>query len=158
DRVQQIRGDTFDRFVADNKLEPGKKAPNIMLKDTSGQFISLKGLSGKKVLICFWAGWNAKSRQDNRKLILLYPKLHANNMEIFGVTLDEHEKVWKGALKLDKTPWIQGSDLMGMNSKIIKDYNILDELPYYYIVDEERKIIFRNRDLDTIIIKLDDLF
>lgn len=157
-RVQQIRGDKFDRFIADKKLEPGKKAPNIVLKDTSGKFISLKNLEGKKVLIYFWAGWNAKSRQDNRKLTSLYSKLNANNIEIFGVSLDEHEKVWKGALKLDKTPWIQGSDLMGINSKVIKNYNLQDELPFYYIVDEERKIIYRNKDLNAIIIKLDELF
>lgn len=157
-RVQQIRGDKFDRFIADKKLEPGKKAPNIVLKDTSGQFISLKNLEGKKVLIFFWAGWNAKSRQDNRKLKTLYPKLQADNMEILGVSLDENEKVWKGAIILDKTPWTQGSDLMGMDSKIIKDYNLRDGLPYYYIVDEERKIIYRNNNLDSIINKLDELF
>lgn len=157
-RIQQIRGEKFDRFLADKKLEPGKKAPNIILKDTSGQFISLKDLASNKVLICFWAGWNAKSRQDNHKLISLYPKLQANKMIVFGVSMDEHEKVWKGAINLDKTPWIQGSDLMGKDSKIIKDYNLIDELPYYYIVDEERNIIYRNKDLDLIINKLDELF
>ena len=157
-RVQRIRADKYDRFVADKKLEPGKKAPNIVLKDTSGQFLSLKDLAGKKVLICFWAGWNAKSRQDNRKLISLYPKLQKNNMEILGVSMDEHEKVWKGAISLDKTPWIQGSDLMGMKSKVVKNYNLLDELPYYYIVDEERMIIYHNKELDSISNRLDELF
>ncbi len=157
-RVKQIRGDKYDRFIADKKLEPGKKAPNIILKDTSGQFISLKDLAGKKVLICFWAGWNAKSRQDNHKLISLYPRLQSNNFEILGVSLDENEKVWKGAILLDKTPWIQGSDLMGMSSKVIKNYNLIDELPNYYIVDEKLKIIYRNGDLDTVISKLDELF
>lgn len=157
-RIKQIRMDKFDRFVADQKLEPGKKAPNIVLKDTSGQFISLKDLAGKKVLIYFWAGWNAKSRQDNRKLISLYPKLKNNEIEILGVSLDEHIKVWKGAISLDKTPWIQGSDLMGIDSKVVKNYNLIDELPFYYLVDEERKIIFRNRDLAEVISKLDELF
>jgi len=157
-RVKQIRLDKFDRFVADQKLGPGKKAPNIVLKDTSGQFMSLKDLAGKKVLISFWAGWNAKSRQDNQKLISLYPKLQKHNIEILGVSLDEHEKVWKGAISLDKTPWVQGSDLMGMNSKVVKSYNLLDELPYYYLVDEERKIINSNKDLEEIIKNLDELF
>lgn len=157
-RVEQIRYDKFDRFVADKKLEPGKKAPKIVLKDTSGQFISLKDLAGKKVLIYFWAGWDAKSRQDNQELISIYPKLQSNNMEILGVSIDEHEKVWKGAISLDKTPWIQGSDLMGKNSKVVKSYNLQDELPYYYIVDEGGKIIFRNKDLNAINNKLDELF
>jgi alkyl hydroperoxide reductase subunit AhpC len=157
-RMEQIRYDKFDRFIADKKLEPGNKAPNIILKDTSGQFISLKDLAGKKVLIYFWAGWNAKSRQDNRQLVSLYPRFKKNNLEIFGVSLDVHEKVWKGAISLDKTPWIQGSDLMGMNSKVVQNYNLLDELPYYFIVDEEGKFIYHSRDLDSISLKMDELF
>jgi hypothetical protein len=157
-RIKQIRMDKFDRFVADKKLEPGKKAPNIVLKDTSGQFISLKDLAGKKVLIYFWAGWNAKSRQDNRRLLSVYPGLQSKGIEILGVSLDENKKVWKGAISLDKTPWLQGSDLLGMDSKVNKDYNLMDELPYYYMVNEERKIIFRDNDLAEVINKLDKLF
>jgi len=47
---------------------------------------------------------------------------------------------------------------MGMKSKIVKSYNLVDELPHYYLVDEERKIIFRNKDLAEVISKLDELF
>ncbi|MCD4682439.1 MAG: peroxiredoxin family protein [Bacteroidales bacterium] len=156
-RVEEIRGDKFERFYADKKLEPGNKAPNIVLKDTSGQFISLKDLSGQKVLIYFWAGWNAKSRQDNRKLVSLYPKFKESNMEILGVSLDENEKVWKGALNLDRLPWINGSELKGLDSKVKKEYNLAEELPYYYIVDENRKILYRDKDLNSVLNKIDEL-
>ena len=147
----------YDKFVADKKLEPGKKAPNIVLKDTSGQFISLKDLAGQKVVVYFWAGWNAKSRQDNRKLVSVYSKLKEGKIEILGVSLDENEKVWKGALKLDKLPWINGSELRGLDSKVKKDYNISDELPYYYIVDENRKILYRDKNLKAVLNKIDEL-
>ncbi len=132
-------------------------APNIVLKDTAGNFRTLKDLTGKKVLVYFWAGWNALSRQDNRKLVDLYPKLKAHNLEIYGVSFDENEKVWKGAMKLDKLPWIQVSDLEGLNSVVKKDFNVPDELPYFYIVDEKGKIVYRDHDLEKIIEKLNEI-
>ncbi len=157
DRVEEIRGENFEQFYTDKKLEPGNTAPNIVLKDTSGQFISLKDLGGKKVLVYFWAGWNAKSRQDNHKLISLYPKYKERGLEILGVSLDENEKVWKGAIKVDKLSWPNGSDLKGLISKIKKNYNLTGDLPYYYMVDEKRIILFRDRDLDKILVKIDEL-
>lgn len=157
DRVEEMRGEIFEQFYTDKKLESGNKAPNIVLKDTSGQFISLKDLGGKKVLVYFWAGWNAKSRQDNHKLISLYPKYKERGLEILGVSLDENEKVWKGAIKVDKLPWLNGSDLKGLNSKIKKNYNLTGDLPYYYMVDEKRIILFRDRDLDKILVRIDEL-
>jgi hypothetical protein len=157
-RVEEIRGRKFDRFTADKKLQPGKTAPNIVARDTSNNPVALKTLTGKKVLICFWAGWNAKSRQDNRKLVELYSKLRQNNVEVFGVSLDENEIIWKGAIKLDRLPGIQGCDLKGLSSDVMKDYNLSEQLPYYYIVDEERKIIFRDKDFNKIINRLEEIF
>ncbi len=157
ERVEKIRGENFEQFYADKKLEPGNKAPNIVLKDTSGQFISLKDLGGQKILVYFWAGWNAKSRQDNQKLINLYPKYKKAGLEILGVSLDENEKVWKGAVKIDELPWINGSDLKGLDSKIKKNYNLTGDLPYYYMVDEKRIILFRDRDIDKILVKIEEL-
>lgn len=157
-RMEEIRGRKFDRFTAEEKLQPRKTAPNIVVRDTSNNPVALKTLKGKKVLICFWAGWNAKSRQDNRKLLELYPKLRQNNVEVFGVSLDENEIVWKGAIKLDRLPGIQGCDLKGLNSDVMKDYNLTDRLPYYYFVDEERKILFRDKDFNKIINRLEEIF
>ncbi len=157
-RVEEIRGRIYDRFTADEKLQPGKKAPNIVMRDTSNQPIALKSLEGKKVLICFWAGWNAKSRQDNRKLVEAYSKLKKNNFEVFGVSMDENAVIWKGAVRLDGLPGVQGSDLKGLNSEVMKDYNLTGQLPFYYIVDEERKIIYRDKDFDKIISQFELIF
>ncbi|OQX80806.1 MAG: hypothetical protein B6D61_01565 [Bacteroidetes bacterium 4484_249] len=153
-RVTEIKTRIYDKFMADRKLKPGNKAPNIVLKDTSGKFISLRDLQGQKLLLYFWAGWNAKSRQDNRKLITVYDKLKRNKIEIFGVSLDENEKVWKGAVKIDKLPWIQGSDILGVDSPVNEKYNLNMELPFYYFLDEDRKIIFREKDVENVIDRL----
>ncbi len=161
DRVEKIRLRKFDRFEAEKKVRPGMKAPNIVMKDTSGSFVSLRDIAfdgNDYVLIYFWAGWNAKSRQDNKTLISKYKELRKHKIEIFGVSLDENRKVWMGAIKLDKLPWIQGSDLQALNSPVIKAYNLPGDLPFYYIVDSKRKIIYKDKDLNKIIEKLEELY
>ncbi len=157
-RVEEIKGRKFDNFTADEKLQPGKKAPNIVVYDTSNNPLALKSSEGKKVLVYFWAGWSAKSRKDNRELVKLYPELKKKNIELFGVSFDETEIVWKGAVRLDKLPGIQGSDLKGLNSDAMKDYNLNSEFPYYYLVDEKRVILYREKDLSKIIEHLKQIF
>ncbi|MCD4791215.1 MAG: TlpA family protein disulfide reductase, partial [Bacteroidales bacterium] len=156
-RIKEVRQKKLDKFIADEKLKPGKKAPDIVIHDINDQIVSLQDMGGQKILVYFWAGWNAKSRQDNKKLVPIYNELKQHNIEIFGVSLDENEKVWKGAIKLDKLPWIQGSDLKGLKSPVNKAYNLNDELPFYYLIDEEGRIIYKGNDVDKIIRKLEEL-
>ena len=161
ERVEKIRLRKFDRYEAEKKVMPGMKAPNIVMKDTAGNFVSLRDIAfngNDYVLIYFWAGWNAKSRQDNKTLISKYKEFRKHKIEIFGVSLDENRKVWEGAIKLDKLPWIQGSDLLALNSPVMKAYNLSGDLPFYYIVDNKRKIIYKDKNLNKIIEKLKELY
>ncbi len=161
ERVEKIRLRKFDRFEAEKKMQIGMKAPNIVMKDTADNFVSLRdiGFNGNDyVVIYFWAGWNAKSRQDNKTLVSLYNEFRKYKIEIFGVSLDENKKVWIGAIKLDKLPWIQGSDLLALNSPVMKAYNLSSELPFYYIVDNKRDILYKDKDLNKIIEKLKELY
>lgn len=158
ERVLEIKARIYDKFIANEKLSTGNKAPNIVMKDTSGTFISLRNLRGKTVLLYFWAGWNAKSRQDNRKLVPLHKQIKQQGVEIFGISLDENERVWKGAMNLDKLPWIQGSDLMGLESPANKKFNLNGELPFYYIIDPDGKIVSKNKVLEEILEDLNNYF
>jgi peroxiredoxin len=154
ERVKEIRGRIFDTYTIEEKLQPGRRAPDVVLNDTSGHPVSLKSFTGKKVILYFWAGWNAKSRLDNRKLIKLYPELHLGNTEVIGISLDENEIVWKGAIRLDVISWVQLSDLKGFYSDVKRAYNIPDELPFYYLIDEDQKIRFKHAELDSILVQL----
>lgn len=150
-RTKEIRLRIFDYYQLERKVIPGKKAPDIVLNDTSGKPHSLKSYTGKKVIVYFWAGWDAKSRQDNRRLEKMYDNLEENNVEIIGISLDENETVWKGACKLDKLQWLQLSDLGGLRSEIRKTYNVPEGLPFYYLLDEKHIILGKSKELDEIL-------
>jgi peroxiredoxin len=156
-RVNEIRARIFDRRMAEEKVKPGKKAPDIVLPDTTGQMISLKSFTGKPTILYFWAGWNAPSRSDNRRLTELYPELQSKGVQMLGISLDENEVVWKGAIKLDRLSWPQVSDLQGLNSQISNAYNLPDRLPYYYLLDEKLKIVSKHSQMDSLLVELDKI-
>ena len=157
DRVKEIQGRIFDRRVAEDKVLPGKKAPDIVLNDTTGNPVSLKSFAGHPVLIQFWAGWNAVARQDNQQLVKLYPSFQKSGVKILGVSFDDNGMIWKGAIKLDELPWPQVSDLQGMRSEIAKTYNLPEELPYYYLLDNDLTIVYKNSSIDSVLIQLEQL-
>lgn len=154
ERVEELRGQLFDQYVTEEKLSAGKKAPDVVANDTLGEPVSLKSFTGKTVILYFWAGWDARSRVDNRRLVALYPGFQKKNIEILGVSLDEHEVVWKGAIRLDQLSWPQVCELKGIYSQLKKDYNIPDRLPYYYLIDEQQKIKFKHPELDSLLVRL----
>jgi peroxiredoxin len=157
ERVKEIQGRIFDRRVAEEKVLPGKKAPDIVLNDTAGRPFSLKSFTGHATILQFWAGWNAKSREDNQKWVSLYPELQEKGVRMLGISLDENAVVWKGAVKMDQLPWKQVSSLQGLNSNIAKTYNLPSELPFYYLLDDDLVIRYKNSSLDSVLIHLDQL-
>ncbi|MFT3922566.1 MAG: TlpA disulfide reductase family protein [Myxococcales bacterium] len=70
-------------------LGPGSKAPPIALKDLSGKSFAWGSLSGKVVLVDFWASWCAPCKQELPVLQGLYKKYKARGFEVVGINQDE---------------------------------------------------------------------
>jgi peroxiredoxin len=133
--------------IAAGKLSPGNKAPDIKLKGWNGQDYQLSDLRGNWVILYFWAAWNAKSRQVNQELSVLYSIHQDKGLEIFAVSLDENERVWKAAIKLDELNCIHVSDLKSMNSPVIPLFRVPDKLPYFYLLDRQGIIVWKGHNL-----------
>ncbi|MFP4469440.1 MAG: redoxin domain-containing protein [Bacteroidales bacterium] len=141
---------------AEERLSPGKTAPAISLQNVQNQKTSLSDLIGRKVLIFFWASYSPESRADLQQLKNLLGKQQALEFAIYAVSLDHNRKFWETALEVENTPWINVIDTRGLHSPVVKLYNVPEQLPYYYLIDEEGRIMMKSGDFSDIEIALTD--
>ena len=71
-----------------------------------------------------------------------YDKYKNKDFEVIGISLDEDEEDWRGAVDHLKISWPQLSDLKGWKCKAAKLYAI-QSIPYTMLIDGEGTIIGR---------------
>lgn len=140
-----------------SQFKVGDQVPDISLADPNGKNISLYSLRGKYVLLDFWAGWCGPCRVENPILVENYNKFKAKGFEIFQVSLDEKESLWKKAIKDDGlSAWHHVSDLQGWDSSAARAYNI-SKIPANFLLDPNGKVIAVNLRGEQLGVKLTEV-
>ncbi|MEO6254140.1 MAG: TlpA disulfide reductase family protein [Ferruginibacter sp.] len=130
-------------LVSQGQLRMGGPVPEIALPNTVDSIIKLTSLTGKVVLIDFWASWCAPCRQANPYVQKLYKKYKEQGFEVFGVSLDVKKEAWIKAIKQDKLTYTQVLDNSGWNSKVAERF-FVDQLPTNFLLDKTGKIVAIN--------------
>ena len=138
------------------KLAVGEVAPNFTLAKPDGNTFSLHDVPAKWKLVHFWAARVERSRRDNADLVKLYLQYRPRGLEIVSVALDDNHAMWKQAIGLDGMIWTNGSDLKGMDSEIVRLY-LVNDLPAYFLLDAENRIVARGVSLPEFREKLAEL-
>jgi len=125
------------------QLRIGETAPEIELPNKLDSMVKLSSLSGKVVLIDFWASWCAPCRAANPYVQKLYKKYRESGFEVFGVALDVKKEAWLKAIKNDKLTYTLVNDVAGWNSKVAESY-FVDMIPTSFLLDREGKIVAIN--------------
>jgi len=128
------------------KIGPGKPAPEIVVTGVDGKELKLSDLKGKVVLIDMWASWCGPCRRENPNVVKAYNKYHKDGFEVFSVSFDKPgmKARWLAAIQQDGLIWpYHGSELKGFNNQAARDYSVRG-IPFTCLVDAEGNIVKTN--------------
>lgn len=139
------------------QVNVGGMAPNFKLMTPEGKEFSLYDLRGRIVLLDFWASWCGPCLAEVPNLKAIYEKYHDKGLEILGVSLDEKEAAWKGAIERKGLTWKHVSSLKGWKCPVAKRFKVTG-IPRMYIIDAQGKIIAQDLRGERLAQKMDELF
>lgn len=114
---------------------PGEQIPNIVIDGSEGKSLDLSEYRGKKVVLNFWAAYDAHSRANNIALYN-YVKENASDVEFISISFDENYNVFEKTTLLDEIDTnSQFCDKNGASSKIFKDFKLSKGFKNY-LIDE----------------------
>lgn len=138
------------------RVQPGNKAIDFELPDTTGTPVKLSSQFGKLMLLDFWASWCPPCRAENPNLVKLYNQYKDKGFTIFQVSLDKKKEAWVKGINDDKLTWTHVSDLAFWNSSAAKTYGVR-AIPSNLLIDETGTIIARNLMGEELEKKLEEL-
>lgn len=156
---QTPAGLSLQRMIfSDQLLQPGSHAPAFTQYTPKGKPVTLADFRGQYLLIDFWASWCQPCRQNHSALIQLYEQFRNRNFTILGIALDDKagKKDWISAIRKDKLPWTQASDLQHWDNQVSQLYGI-SAIPDNVLISPEGKIITRSLNASALENKLKEL-
>lgn len=138
------------KIASKKRIEIGVQAPDFSLPDNKGQVVSLVSKQGRKILIHFWASWCGVCRTETPELRKIYAENDSTRLVIITIAADSDYSRWLKVTSADGMAWTQLSDMKGMDSEILKQYNI-KQLPYYFLLDEKGRITAKSDKLKSIL-------
>lgn len=155
--------ETKEKICANaNELRPvlcNKPAPNITvysLDSLNQKPTQLYSVKAKYTVVYFWDPDCGNCKKMSDKMVQIYPELKKRGAEVFGICSKDYREYNKCAQKVKEVgmqwpnngdPYFQGKAKQSFDIKMT---------PFIYLLDENKKIIFKRIDPDQLIDVLDN--
>jgi peroxiredoxin len=137
------------KIEAIKSLKPGKKMPNVVLKDTSGIEVSLYSVKAKVKMVLIYSSDCPHCHEAMPGIMEVYELYHQEGFEIYAIAIDDSMSMWKNEIKKNGYPWVSVSDLKGLSSPIIDKYNVW-MTPMMFMLDENNIIMNKPHGMEDI--------
>ncbi len=122
---------------------PGEMMPDVVLTDLDGNSHQLHDYKGKKVVVNFWASYDAQSRAANVQLHNILKPMDGSVI-FLSVSFDENRNVAERTLLLDDMETVPlFCELNGSRSRLYKEFK-LDKGFRNYLIGENGVIVSIN--------------
>lgn len=120
----------------------GKVAPELILPDTAGRYISSHNVNAKYTFILFWDTDCGHCKVEVPKIKKFYDENKKKyGIEVYSIDTDADLDRWKNYIRENNHDWI---NLTGTKANI--DYHLVYDIystPVLFILDKDKKIIAR---------------
>jgi len=136
-----------------NSLEPlliGKKAPNIVVKDTAQEkFLELYKIEAKYTVVYIWSPECGHCKIATPKLKKTYDKYKEKGVEVFGIGNEFENEEWLEFIRKHDLNWINGSDGGDFRSNFRTLYDVYST-PQTYLLDENKIILSKKMSVESL--------
>lgn len=117
----------------------GNPAPSFTLTDIDGKKVNLPDLSGKVVILDFWATWCAPCKASTRELQKLHEKYQSRGVIVLGISMDTGKSAVEQVREFAGKNGLTYTMLMD-DGRMSKTYAVRN-IPAAFILDQQQKIV-----------------
>ena len=147
DMAKHPKAAQINKFIAQisaNLYLPGVgDKMEIAFTSTAGKEIDVAKMTGKVVLVDFWATWCGPCVAEMPNVIKAYDAYKDKGFEVIGISLDQDKSALEKFTTEKKMPWPQYFDGKGWGNEIAQRFGI-SSIPATFLVGKDGKIIGSN--------------
>jgi len=123
------------RFISEPELARARMAPPFAVTTLDGQRISMDELTGKVVLIDFWATWCGPCRAALPHVRDIAKKFAGQPLVVLSISLDRDERKWKEFVAKNEMTWPQYLD-GGFGGPVANMFGVR-AIPHTFTIDAD---------------------